>query len=226
MPARKGTKISEAKRKAAAAKKRAKSSPKTLPANRITPEEGERLFAYWCEIHDTTGFSGLARKSKRTRSTLRDYAKRHKWEVRYLQISKVVSDSTDNQVANRHVEKIKMATGLANSALGGLYKYDPADKNPDISKRLMILKVTPTISDAVRAMTYEDNLRERFPDTGDQATSTLSKEQVATSVAVLTTLQTMSGALEALGTLIVEKAKRLVKKEDDARKQTDAPAAG
>lgn len=214
------------KRKAAGAKKRAKSSPKTLPANRITPEEGERLFAYWCEIHDTTGFSGLARHSKRSRGTLRDYAKRHKWEARYHQIGKVVSDATDNQVAGRHIEKIKMATGLANSALSGLYEPDPEDINPDESKRRMRLKVTPTISDAVRAMAYEDKLREQHPDTGDQVGSTLSKEQVATSVAVLTTLQTISGALEALGILIVEKAKRLAEKEEDAHKQTDAPAAG
>jgi hypothetical protein len=193
------------KRTAPKKAKRKKAKP-VKRRGRITPEEEKRLFDLWCELKGDSGYSGVAREGKRALSTIRDLAERENWEERFLKIKKKVQAKSDNDVAKRRADKMKLATGLARSALVGLYEeiQDPAFPD-DPSKKLRVLKTTPTISDVIRANKYEDEIFEKFPEGGDETASTMTADQVETALTVLATLG--KAGLEALGNMIVERAR-------------------
>ena len=187
-----------------AKKKPAHKKPVKRRRGRIKPDEAERLFNFWCEVRGDSGFSGVAREGHRALSTIRDLAEREDWEGRFLKIKANVQANTERDVAKRHNEKAKLATGLARSALVGLYKeiQDPNDPK----KKIRVLIATPTISDTIRALKYEDEVFDKFPEGGDDTASTLTPEQLAKALSTLNALGKLG--LEYLGNMIVERARR------------------
>lgn len=199
------------------AKKKPKKKPlrkaagkKNSWGNRISDDEGEKLYKLWADTYrGKEGFAGLAREVKRRRTSISQYAKRHGWEARYLKMLERRERKVDDALVERHVEKAQLIERMAGSAVRALYNetYIPDKDAPGGQRKVLILKADATISDVVRLMRYEDELRDKFPTPPDEATSTVPQEVVRSVLGELTLIGPKG--LEALGKLIVEKGRRL-----------------
>ena len=178
--------------------------------NRISDDEGEKLYKLWADTYrGKEGFAGLARQVKRRRTSISNYAKRHGWETRYLKMLERRERKVDDALVERHVEKAQLIERMVGSAVRALYEeqYIPDKDAPRGQRKVLILKADATISDVVRLMRYEDELRDKFPKPPDEATSTVPQEVVRSVLGELNLIGPKG--LEALGKLIVEKAHRL-----------------
>lgn len=205
-------KSSAPKRKVAKKKATKKKTPSTKNTwgNRISDDEGEKLYKLWADTYrGKEGFAGLAREVKRRRTSISQYAKRHGWEGRYLKMLERRERKVDDALVERHVEKAQLIERMAGSAVRALYKeqYIPDENAPGGQRKVLILKADATISDVVRLMRYEDELRDKFPKPPDEATSTVPEEVVRSVLGELNLIGPKG--LEALGKLIVEKGHRL-----------------
>lgn len=204
-------------------KKKKASNKKNTWANRISDEQGTQMFNDWCEeFRGGEGFAGLGRKYKRQRPSVSAYAKRHGWEKRYQAYAKQSRKKNDLVLVDRHAEKTRLVGRMVGSAIHKLYEEQWVD-DPDAPggrRMALVLMAGVSLSDVVNLMKYEDSLMEKFPEQSNETASTMTEEQVADSLGILTRLG--AAALEALGKFIVEKGHRL-DKERQPQEEADSP---
>ncbi len=180
----------KAKRKAAARKVGPKKKPK---ARQISDSEAEAMFVYWCETRELGKVADAFGWHRNTISTL---AKKANWKTRYAEkVKPKIEAKTETTAADAPGEMLKMARAMSRAAMKGLFTKGP-DGKP-------ILAVQPTIRDAIAAISFENDLRERLGLDEDEERTKLSRTVIDKAVEVCDALG--AKGLKALGDYIVRK---------------------
>jgi len=124
----------------------------------IGAAEANRMFALFCELHGAKkglGFSAIARKFDRARTSVIRTAEEHKWEERYQELQKQVAAEVDKKVVRQEVSNLDIVRNLKKAVINELIQKVKAKSSLGVSVR-----------DAIAIVAAEEELLDKMPDTG------------------------------------------------------------
>ena len=138
------------------AKRRKKSPPVKHDSRYITPAEANQMFDFFCKIYHRTGsVSRVAEHFRRARTSVIRTAKKFKWEERYAEIQRQVITKQDATIAKREIGNLEMVKKLKEGIVKEL-----------LEKLRDGIPLGAGIRDALAAISAEEDLLDKMPDTG------------------------------------------------------------
>ena len=154
---------------------KAKTRPKNEDRdNYVGALEQEEMFQLWCQIRDKGkggGYKGVGTKLGRDTKTVRRISERNKWHDRFDKIMQDVFKATNQKVKQEQVSNLRLARLLRNKVCSHILRPN--------------YKITPSVSDAINTMRFEDELSGNLPDPGKSALAAKNSEQLEKALALI-----------------------------------------
>jgi transposase len=124
----------------------------------VAEREANEMFRYWCKVRDTEGYSGVAKKFGRSRSTVYRLAKRKQWIERHDEIREKVQKDQDNKVYREEVTNLKLVRTIRNASAKRILSKLQADPDyvPSLQTLVNLIRLEEELSQSIDPSQQDD----------------------------------------------------------------------